>query len=278
MRSPVIAEGALGSLGEPAHIAGKAESDQSRNSRTMEGNGLIRLERGERGRITRKVIHDRVELEERSVRIGILGAGLMGGKLGTLFARAGHDVTFSYARSMRKLERLAKDGGPNARAGTPAEAAKSADIILLAVPWSRVDAVLAQAGNLADKIVVTCSLPMTDDDSGLAVGHTSSGAEALAAKIPDARIVSAFSTVPSEALFGVFERKDRAPRPTLVYCGDDAGAKRKAAGLISDLGFGPLDMGGLQCARYIEPFSLLIARVAYEQEGGPEVSYRIQKA
>ena len=54
------------------------------------------------------------------MRIGILGSGLMGGKLGTIFARAGHDVVFSYARSERKLKRLARDAGKRARAGTPA--------------------------------------------------------------------------------------------------------------------------------------------------------------
>ena len=58
------------------------------------------------------------------MRIGILGAGLMGGKLGTIFARAGHDVVFSYSHSKEKLEKLARDAGGKARAGTPAEAAK----------------------------------------------------------------------------------------------------------------------------------------------------------
>jgi predicted dinucleotide-binding enzyme len=67
------------------------------------------------------------------MRVGILGSGLMGGKLGTLFARAGHDVVFSYARSRQKLRRLARDAGRNARAGTPQEAAQDADVLLLAV-------------------------------------------------------------------------------------------------------------------------------------------------
>jgi predicted dinucleotide-binding enzyme len=71
------------------------------------------------------------------MRIGILGSGLMGGKLGTLFARAGHNVVFSYARSRAKLERLARDAGKHARAGTPADAAKDARALLLAVHWSR---------------------------------------------------------------------------------------------------------------------------------------------
>jgi 8-hydroxy-5-deazaflavin:NADPH oxidoreductase len=66
----------------------------------------------------------------------------MGGKLGTLFARAGHEVVFSYARSKEKLNRLARDACGNARAGTPREAAQGADALLLAVHWSRIDDVL----------------------------------------------------------------------------------------------------------------------------------------
>src|ERR1043166_896199 len=91
---------------------------------------------------------------ENAMRIGILGSGLMGGKLGTLFARAGHDVIFSYARSERKLERLAREAGARARAGPPAEAARESDVLLLAVHWSRVDDVLKQAGSLRRKVVV----------------------------------------------------------------------------------------------------------------------------
>jgi predicted dinucleotide-binding enzyme len=67
------------------------------------------------------------------MKIGILGSGLMGGKLGTLFARAGHEIVFSYSHDPRKLEKLAKKAGPNARSGTPAEAARRADAVLLAV-------------------------------------------------------------------------------------------------------------------------------------------------
>src|SRR2546422_7719490 len=74
-----------------------------------------------------------------SMRVGILGSGLMGGKLGTLFARAGHEVVFSYARSQDKLAGLARSAGHNARAGTPGEAAQEADVILLAVHWCRID-------------------------------------------------------------------------------------------------------------------------------------------
>jgi predicted dinucleotide-binding enzyme len=210
------------------------------------------------------------------MRIGILGSGLMGGKLGTIFARAGHDVTFSYARSERKLKRLAREAGERAQAGTPADAAREADALLLAVHWSRVDDVLKQAGNLSGKVIVSCSLPMNADDTDLVIAHTSSGAEALAKKVPRSRVVSAFGTVPSEVLFDVFEVKRKAKRPSLVYCGDDPSAKDVAAELIRDVGFDPVDVGPLRIARYTEPFTLLIARLAYEGDRGPELAYRFE--
>jgi len=97
------------------------------------------------------------------MRIGFLGSGLMGGKLGTLFARARHEVVFSFSRRQTKLKTLAREAGANATAGTPAEAAREADALLLAVHWSRVDDVLSQAGDLAGKVIVTCSLPMNAD-------------------------------------------------------------------------------------------------------------------
>jgi hypothetical protein len=208
------------------------------------------------------------------MRVGILGSGLMGGKLGTLFARAGHDVVFSYARSEQKLRRLARDTGRNARAGTPGEAARESDVLLLAVHWSRLADVLKQAGDLSGKVILSCSLPMNDSDTALVIAHESSGAETLARRLPRARVVSAFNTVPSEVLFGVFEARRKANRPTLVYCGDDRSAKRVAAGLIRDVGFDPVDAGPLRIARYTEPFALLVAQLAYEGEGGPELAYR----
>ncbi len=211
------------------------------------------------------------------MRVGILGSGLMGGKLGTILARAGHDVVFSYARDPKKLERLARDAGGNARAGTPAEAARDADALLLAVHWSRMEDVFDQAGDLAGKVVVTCSLPMNDDDTDLAVAQASSGAEELATRLPEARVVAAFNTVPSEVLFGVFEARGREPRPSLVYYGDDAFAKDVAARLIRDVGFEPVDAGPLRIARYAEPFALLVAQLAYEGEGGPELAYRFER-
>jgi predicted dinucleotide-binding enzyme len=151
------------------------------------------------------------------MRIGILGSGLMGSKLGTILARAGHDVVFSYARSQKKLERLAREAGHGARAGTPAEAVADADAVLLAVHWSRLDDVLAQTGSLSGKTVLTCSLPMTRNDSRLVLGLTTSGAETLAARLRKAHVVSAFSTAPSEVLFSVLRSEGGRRGRTLCF-------------------------------------------------------------
>src|SRR5438034_11836034 len=111
------------------------------------------------------------------MRIGILGSGLMGGKLGTIFARAGHEVVFSYSHSKEKLKKLG-------RHGTPREAVQEADAVLLAVHWSRVDDVLHQAGDMSGNATVSCSLRMNAYDTGIATGHTASGAQPPATKPP----------------------------------------------------------------------------------------------
>jgi 8-hydroxy-5-deazaflavin:NADPH oxidoreductase len=211
------------------------------------------------------------------MRVGILGSGLMGAKLGTIFAHAAHEVVFSYARSEQKLKRLAREAKGNARPGTPREATQETDAVFLAVHWSRIDDVLKQAGDLSRKVIVTCSLPMNADSTDLVVAHTSSGAEELAKMIPKALVVSAFNTVPSEVLFDVYEAKRKASRPSLVYCGDDSSSKRVAAELIRDAGFDPVDAGPLRIARYTEAFALLIAQLAYEGTGGPQLAYRFER-
>jgi len=211
------------------------------------------------------------------MKIGIIGSGLMGGKLGTIFARAGHEVVFSYSHSQAKLKKLARDAKGKARAGTPREAAQDTDAILLAVHWSRIQDVLNQTGDLSGRVILSCSLPMNDENTELVVAHTSSGAEELVKMVRKARVVSAFNTIPSEVLFEVFQGRTKSPRPSLVYCGDDPRSKRVAAGLIRQVGFEPVDAGPLRIARYTEPFALLLAQLAYEGKGGPELAYRFMR-
>src|SRR5260370_3345502 len=120
----------------------------------------------------------------------------MGAKLGTIWVRGGHEVIFSYARSEQKLKKLARDAKGTARAGTPNEAAKDADALLLAVHWSRVDDVLKQAGEVAGQAIVSCPLPKNPDDTRLGRFHTPCGGQELAKRAPNARLVPRVRTVP----------------------------------------------------------------------------------
>ena len=208
------------------------------------------------------------------MKIGILGSGLMGGKLGTIMARLGHDVVFSYARSCDKLEQLARAAGPTARAGTPAEAAEGADVLLLAVNWGQLDDVLAQAGPLDGRLLITCSLPLSPDNTELVIAHHDSGAEALARRLPGTTIVQAFHTLPSEVLFDVAEGRVRQQHPSLLLHGEDTKAKSLVAALAQTMGFDPIDAGPLRIARLTEPFALFIGELAYRRLPSPSVWYR----
>src|SRR3989442_13479778 len=135
------------------------------------------------------------------MRIGILGSGLMGGKLGTIFARAGHEVVFSYARSEQKLKKLARAAKGKARSGTPREAAQEADAVLLAVHWLRFDDVLRQAGGPSGKGVVARSPPRKEDNTQLVVGPTSSGAGEASEKNSQTRGLGGCGGRPHEKSF-----------------------------------------------------------------------------
>ncbi|WBU59283.1 NADPH-dependent F420 reductase [Paracoccus albus] len=209
------------------------------------------------------------------MKIAILGSGLMGGKLGRLWSECGHEVCFSYARTQAKLDRLAQQAG--ATSAPVAAAVRDADAILLAVHWSNVAEVLDRAGDLSGKIVLNCCVPLDDSNSDLVVGTTSSGAEELARMRPKARWVSCFNTSPSESFAPVFARKNQTPRPQLLIYGDDEGAKEVARELIRDIGFDPLEAGGLRSARFVEPFAMVTAELAYGQPGGPALTYRFEK-
>jgi hypothetical protein len=114
--------------------------------------------------------------------------GNMGSGLGGLWARAGHEVMFSYSRSPEKLRELAAAAGRRGRSGSPGEAAAFADLVLLSVPWSQLDAALAEMGPAASaltgKVLLSTVNPVTEDLNHLEVGHTTSAAEVVAAGLP----------------------------------------------------------------------------------------------
>ena len=204
------------------------------------------------------------------MKIGVIGSGLMGSALGSVWAQRGHQVTFSYSRDQQKLNAIAQKAG--AQAASPAEAAANADVVLIAVPWIRLDDALAQAGALNGKIVISCMLPMTADDSALALGFTTSGAEELA-RHTQARVIGTFNTIWSD----VIRRQSdyNGLRPSMFYVGDDEEAKKTAETLIRDASFEPVYVGLLNNTRLLEPFGLLMGQMGFAVD--PQVAYRFLK-
>jgi predicted dinucleotide-binding enzyme len=206
------------------------------------------------------------------MKIGIIGSGNMGSGLGKIWAAKGHEVIFSYSRSQEKLNSLAT-ALPNAKAGTPAEAAQ-ADVILLSVRWSDVPDAIKQAGPLNNKIVIDCTNPLKPDLSGLELGYTSSAAEEIARMAPGSRVVKAFNT----AFAQVYQEKSRlfgSRRASMLYCGDDAEAKSVAAKLIMDVGFDPVDCGPLTAARLLEPVAMLVITLGYGMKMGTNMALNL---
>lgn len=194
------------------------------------------------------------------MRIGIIGVGNIGSGLGNLFARHGHEVMFSYSHDPQKIQRVVNESGPNARPGTPEEAARFGDVIVLAVGWGSVVDALKAAGSLDGKTLVSCVNPLTPDFSGLVVGTTTSGAEEIAKLVPGAHVVEAFLTIfagilhSGTMLFGT-------DVPSVFYCGDDAASKSAVGKLITDIGLEPVDSGPLKNARFVEPTAMLILQL-----------------
>ena len=204
------------------------------------------------------------------MRVGILGSGLMGGKLGTIFARAGHEVVFSYARSEQKLKRLARDARRNARAGTPGEAAQRSGRALAGralVPSRR----CAETGR---RPVGQGHRELLASDECRQHRNSSSPTPRRARRSSQGRFRRLGSSPPSTPCrakcFSACSKPGARPaRPSLVYCGDDAGSKEIAAELIRDVGFDPVDAGPLRIARYTEPFALLVGAARVRGKGGP---------
>jgi 8-hydroxy-5-deazaflavin:NADPH oxidoreductase len=181
------------------------------------------------------------------MRIGIVGAGRIGGNCARQFAKGGHEVKLS-GRDPAKLEPLAAEIGGAASVGTPAEAAEFGEVVVFAVPWEGFDDAVASAGSLDGKILIDTTNQFGSSEMP-ADGQTA--ASLHAAKVPDARYTKSFNTL--TAAFQA-EAADR-PEPDRVVqwvCGDDVAAKQVVMGLIADAGYAPVDVGRNEDAAVME--------------------------
>ncbi len=194
------------------------------------------------------------------MQIAFLGAGQVGGALAVALVRAGHAVTVGARDAASKSVRELVARERSIAVATPEAAVQAAEVVFLATPFAAVTEALAPlASQLAGKILVDCTNPV---GAGLTHGLKSerSGSEVVQAAAPGARVVKAFT------IYG-FENFERAPaavgivRPGMFFCGNDAAAKSTVATLLTELGWDPVDVGGLAQALHLEHMTLLWIRM-----------------
>ena len=181
------------------------------------------------------------------MRIGIVGAGRIGGNCATQFAKGGHEVKLS-GRDPAKLEPLAAEIGDSASVGSPAEAAEFGEVVVVAVPWDGFEDAVSAAGSLDGKILIDTTNQYGSSEMP-ADGET--GATFHAARVPGARYTKSFNTLTSAFQAEVAFRPE-AERVVQWVCGDDEEARKIVIGLISDAGYAPIDVGANADAAVME--------------------------
>ncbi len=183
--------------------------------------------------------------------IGIIGAGAIGSAFARALARAGIEATIANSRSPESLASLVQELGPTIKAGTREEAA-SADIVLVAVNWSKLPKALEGLGDWKGRIVIDANNPIEAPlfrpvDLG---GRPSS--EVFADLVPGARVVKAFNHLQPRLIEG--DPRSEGGRRILFVSGDDARAKAQVNALIERLGFYPLDLGSTEVGGRLAQF------------------------
>lgn len=172
------------------------------------------------------------------MRVGVIGAGRIGGNVARRLALVGHEVVLSFSRDPARLAAAAREIGDGASAGTPADAA-GCDVVVLSVPWATIPDALAQAGDLAGRIVIDTTNRF---GPGPAPAPGQTAAAFNASRMPGARYTKCFNTLTS-AFQAESAGRPGDRRVVQWLCGDDPEAKGVVAGLVEEAGYAPVDLG-----------------------------------
>jgi 8-hydroxy-5-deazaflavin:NADPH oxidoreductase len=191
------------------------------------------------------------EADRRPLKIGIIGAGKIGGSLATLWAKAGHEVLVS-SRHPDELQELARSLGPKARVGTPQEAARFGEVVLVSVPYGALPQIGRDlASDLKGKVVLDTGNPYPERDGEMAVAARQKGTGVASAEfLPGVRLVRAFNAISYRNLRS---EAHRAGEPIgIPIAGDDHEALGVAERLVKDAGFEPVVVGPLARAKLFD--------------------------
>jgi predicted dinucleotide-binding enzyme len=204
------------------------------------------------------------------MKIGIIGAGDVGGTLGKSWRQRKHDVMFGVRNiQSQNVQRLAQMD-KSLTFGNINDAVAFGDVILFAIPWTSIEETV-RGRNLSGKIVIDPTNPLTPDLRQLAFDD-SSVAERIANLAKGAKVVKAFNTIGAQTLNNLIFGSNRAD---LFLCGDDTPSKRVVGELAADIGFDVVDIGSLANARMLENLALLWIELALRQELGPNIAFKL---
>jgi len=215
------------------------------------------------------------------MRIAVIGAGHVGSALGRAWAWAGHVVMFGMQSPDGPQAHSFLEGMPSGagvRATSVAGAAREAEVVVLAVPWDAVPAMLRECGDtLAGKVLIDVTNPLKPDFSGLEDDYHVSGAERVAGWVPGASVFKAFNQTGAENMADPagYAAVAGGIRPVMFACGDDAVRKPDVLRLVEDAGFEAVDAGGLESARLLEPYGMLWIRLAHAQGLGRSFAFAL---
>ena len=206
--------------------------------------------------------------------IGIVGAGGVGAALAKTLTRAGYRVRIG-VRPGKDVDALLQRCGERAAAGTVAEAFAAAEVTFLCVPAAAAVAVVREGGNLTRKVIVDCTNPLRWDNGPVpAPPPEGSIAAALAAAVPEARVVKGFNT------FGAEIHRDPSigGAPAEVFlAGDDGMALERVGEVAARAGFAPIVVGGLRNAALLEALAVLWIQLATAGGQGRQFAFRLAR-
>ncbi|MDW0120816.1 MAG: NADPH-dependent F420 reductase [Nitrososphaeraceae archaeon] len=205
------------------------------------------------------------------MKIGIIGAGDVGGTLGIRWRQKGHEIMFGVrnrqSQNVQKLIQLDK----NLEFGEIIETVTFGDVIVLAVPWTAIEETIHTAGNLSNKILIDPTNPLTADLKGLALDN-SSAAEKISNLAKSTKVVKAFNIIGAKTLNNSIFDSQRAD---IFICGNDSHSKQVVRELAIDIGFDVVDVGPLVNARMLEYLALIWIELAFRQQLGPNIAFKL---
>ena len=213
----------------------------------------------------------------RPLKIAIIGAGNLGGALGRSWAKAGHTIIFGVRNpGGGKTQPPLAEIGASASSALIPDAVRAGDVVVLATPWQAVAEVVGAMGDVRNKIIIDATNPLFLNAEGslsLSLGSSTSGAEEVARLANGARVAKAFNTYGWENFVDSNYPAAGELKPALFYCSDDDEAKEVVEKLAKDLGFEPIDTGGLGMARSLEPLALMWIRLSIRDGRNPNFTW-----